>query len=136
MTIISFLKLVSVTFFVFILWIIYLANTGQSSVFFKFVASIPYGDKVGHFCIFGSLTLAANFLLKCKSLTFTFASKKELKLYVGSILVFIFALTEELSQFFLANRTLDMFDLLADIIGIVIFSFFTACLYKYSKIKR
>jgi VanZ family protein len=136
MTIISFLKLVSVTFFVFILWIIYLANTGQSSVFFKFVASIPYGDKVGHFCIFGSLTLAANFLLKCKSLTFTFTSKKELKLYVGSMLVFLFALTEELSQFFLANRTLDIFDLLADIIGIVIFSFFTACLYKYSKIKR
>ncbi|MGB0937097.1 MAG: VanZ family protein [Colwellia sp.] len=132
MTIINFLKIVSFTFFVFILWIIYLANTGQSSVFFKFVASIPYGDKVGHFCIFGVLTLAANFLLKCKTLTFTFVSNKELNLYVGSMLVFLFALTEELSQFFIANRTLDIFDLLADILGIVIFSFLTACLHRYS----
>ncbi|WP_226410779.1 hypothetical protein [Shewanella glacialimarina] len=32
----------------FIIWVIYLANTGGSSIFFDIVKHIPYGDKVGH----------------------------------------------------------------------------------------
>lgn len=117
----------SVAFLGFIAWIIYLANTGQSSVFFKFVASIPYGDKLGHFCLFGLLTLAANFAFKLKS--FTLAS---FNIYVGSSAVFLFVLFEELSQYFIPNRTLDATDLLADIVGIITFSLMTKYINKYS----
>lgn len=53
-------------FFLFIIWIIYLANTGQQSIFFDLVRLIPYGDKVGHFGLFGMLTLLANFASKFK----------------------------------------------------------------------
>jgi len=117
----------SVAFLGFIAWILYLANTGQSSVFFKFVANIPYGDKLGHFCLFGLLTLATNFAFKLKS--FTLAS---FNIYIGSSAIFLFVLFEELSQYFIPNRTLDATDLLADIVGIITFSLMTKFINKYS----
>jgi VanZ family protein len=119
------LSFVSILFFIFILWIIYLANTGQSSIFFTFVASVPYGDKIGHFFIFGLLTLGANILFKLK----TFRLYK-LNIYFGSVFVLLFALCEELSQYFLASRTLDLFDFLADLLGVFIFSLLTHSLRK------
>ena len=105
------------SFFVFILYIIYLADTNKSSIFFDFVKSIPYGDKLGHIGLFGLLTFLVSWALKFKAVTF-----KKVKIYYGAILVFSFAFLEELSQAFYPNRTLDIYDLFADIIGIVLFS--------------
>lgn len=116
---------ISIGFFGFILWIIYLANTGQHSVFFEFVASIPYGDKLGHFCLFGVLTLAANFTFKLKSFQLL-----SMEVYLGSLLVLAFVIIEELSQFYIPNRTLDAFDFIADFIGILFFNTVTKYLRK------
>ncbi|MBB1353021.1 VanZ family protein [Pseudoalteromonas sp. SR45-5] len=118
---------ISVVFLGFIVWIIYLANTAQHSIFFEFVASIPYGDKLGHFCLFGLLTLGANFAFKLKSFTLL-----SLKIYLGSSVVFVFVLVEELSQYFIPSRTLDATDLLADIVGIITFSLVTKFISKYT----
>jgi hypothetical protein len=118
---------ISVVFLGFIAWIIYLANTAQHSIFFEFVASIPYGDKLGHFCLFGLLTLGANFAFKLKSFTLL-----SLKIYLGSSVVFVFVLVEELSQYFIPSRTLDATDLLADIVGIITFSLVTKFISKYT----
>ncbi len=117
---------ISVSFFVFIGWIIYLANTGQKSIFFDLVARIPYGDKLGHFCLFGCLTLAANLLLKFRRVNFS-----NVPIYTGTVLVFLFVLIEELSQHFIPNRTLDGVDLIADIIGIILFNFLTILLANW-----
>ena len=119
------IPLCAVAFFCFILWVIYLANTGQNSVFFQLVAHIPYGDKLGHFCLFGLLTLATNLAFKFKS--FTFFSRE---LFLGTILVFGFVVIEEFSQYFIANRTFDLIDLSADFVGIVFFTFVTSYLKK------
>lgn len=110
----------SILFFGFILWVIYLANTAQKSIFFDLVASIAYGDKLGHFCLFGFLTLGANFAFKLRYLAFS-----SLHVYVGSMTVFIFVILEELSQHFVTSRTLDATDLLADFVGIIVFSLLT-----------
>jgi hypothetical protein len=118
---------ISVAFLGFVAWIIYLANTAQHSIFFEFVASIPYGDKLGHFCLFGLLTLGANFAFKLKSFTLL-----SLKIYLGSSVVFVFVLVEELSQYFIPSRTLDATDLLADIVGIITFSLVTKFISKYT----
>ncbi|MEI8621636.1 VanZ family protein [Pseudoalteromonas sp. B129b] len=118
---------ISVVLLGFIVWIIYLANTAQHSIFFEFVASIPYGDKLGHFCLFGLLTLGANFAFKLKSFTLL-----SLKIYLGSSVVFVFVLVEELSQYFIPSRTLDATDLLADIVGIITFSLVTKFISKYT----
>ncbi len=121
------ISILSVTFLGFIAWIIYLANTAQNSIFFEFVGSIPYGDKLGHFCLFGFLTLGANFAFKLKSYKLL-----SLNVYLGSIAVFIFVLLEELSQYFIPSRTLDATDLLADIVGIITFSLITKFMSKYT----
>ena len=123
----KFIPVFSIVFFGFILWVIYLANTGRDSIFFELVRSIPYGDKLGHFCLFGILTLGVNFALKLKTLIF-----RSYKLYFGSILVLCFAATEELSQYFIPNRTLDSIDFIADISGIAFFSLLTKLINNYS----
>lgn len=106
---------IAITFFAFILWVIYLANTGSSSVFFGFIRSIPYGDKLGHICLFGFLTLVT--IVGSKFRGFSFG---KFKLYYGAVLVGIFVVGEELSQAFIPSRTFDFFDLAADSVGITI----------------
>jgi len=125
------IPLLSVSFFGFILWIIYLANTGQNSLFFNFVASIPYGDKLGHFCLFGLLTLAANFTFKLKSFQLM-----SFEVYLGSLLVLTFVVIEELSQFYIPNRTMDVLDFAADFIGIVFFNRSTTYIRKHLDIRQ
>ncbi|MGB0897986.1 MAG: VanZ family protein [Psychrobium sp.] len=107
----------AICFFIFILWAIYVANTGQSNGLFNVVSTLPYGDKIGHFCLFGILTLFANLATRCR----TFKMKK-FSIYWGSFSVWIFVTIEELSQHFLPTRTLDIYDYIADLIGIIIFS--------------
>jgi VanZ family protein len=127
----KFVIFLSLCFFAFILWIIFLANTGQDSIFFELVAAIPYGDKLGHFCLFGVLTFGANFAFRLKTL-----NAYGVRLYIGAIVVFTFALLEELSQFFMAERTLDVLDLSADLVGIVAFSLFTSFIVKRFKLSQ
>lgn len=103
--------------FGFIAWVIYLANTGQSSLFFDLVKLIPFGDKVGHFCLFGLLTLTTNYGLKYKHI----GSNKSV--LMGTIFVAILVLLEECSQSFIPSRTFDFIDLTADTLGILIFHF-------------
>jgi len=120
------ISIISVAFLMFITWIIYLANTAQNSIFFELVARIPYGDKLGHFCLFGLLTLGVNFAFKLKSYKLI-----SFNIYVGSTVVFFFVLLEELSQYFIPSRTLDITDLLADILGIITFSLVTKFISKH-----
>lgn len=123
------MAVVTLAFFAFIVWIIYMADTGQNSVFFDVVRAIPYGDKLGHFCIFGVLTLGANMALNFRVLACY-------RLYLGTVLVSAFALLEELSQFFMVNRTLDIMDLLADALGIACFSVLSYVVAKRLALSR
>ncbi len=116
----------TVLFFIFILWVISMANTGEDSVFFELVASMPYGDKLGHFCLFGLLTLGSNVAFK-----FNTISLGKFNIYKGTFFVIIFVVLEELSQGFISSRSMDVVDLLADSVGI---SVFTAVSYYLSKI--
>ncbi|WP_246019497.1 VanZ family protein [Corallincola spongiicola] len=110
-------KLLFVSFLCFICWIIYLANTGGHSLFFTMVRSFPYGDKVGHFGLFGMLTLLAN--MATKNAMFTLANMR--CLWASAVIVVLVTL-EELSQHFLSHRNLDLYDWLADMAGISCFS--------------
>lgn len=122
---------ISSGFFLFIIWIIYLANTGQQSIFFELVRLIPYGDKVGHLGLFGTLTLLANFASKFK----VFKLGK-INVYWGSVAVFVFVTIEELSQHFVSTRTLDVFDYIADMVGILLFTWLSSILAKRNLTRR
>ncbi|WP_296383999.1 VanZ family protein [Winogradskyella sp.] len=113
-----------IAFFFFILWIIYSADTGKSNVFFDIVSIIPNGDKLGHFFLFGILALLINFALRFKSITIW------QKLPLGTVLVSVFVILEELSQGFLPNCTIDIADLIADGLGVFIFTLIGYLLFE------
>lgn len=110
----------AVFFFAFILWVIYLANTNSSNIFFDFIDTLPMGDKIGHFCLFGLLTFLAIVSLKFRTLKLG-----KYQLYWGVALVVTFVVLEEISQAFIASRTFDLTDLSADFFGIATASLFT-----------
>lgn len=121
------LSSLAILFFAFIIWIIYLANTASDSIFFEWVKIIPYGDKLGHFFLFGILTLAFNLLFKLRCIRIG-----KYQLYLGSIIVSLFVLIEELSQSQIPSRTLDLQDLFADALGIALFSFISYWISNHS----
>jgi hypothetical protein len=101
----------------FLCWIIFDANRGASNVFFNFAAALPWGDKLGHFILFGVLTLFANIALQ-----FRFFWLGNTQLPIGSLIVLGLACAEELSQWTNLNRTFDLVDLLCGILGILFMS--------------
>jgi len=105
-------------FFIFIIFIIYLADTAEHNFAFRLIGNIPYGDKLMHGLLYGVMALLLNYGL-------TFKSYKLLgfQLQVGAIIVLVFATLEEISQYWLPSRTFDLVDLLADFVGVILFSF-------------
>ena len=121
----KFLITISSCFFIFILWVIYLANTGQQSIFFELVRLIPYGDKIAHLILFGLLTLFAN--LASGFRVFSVGIKN---VFWGTAAVFVFVTIEELSQHFIPSRALDIYDYGADMLGILLFTWISGSLAK------
>ena len=119
---------ITLSFLVFLIWAIYQANTGSSNPVFELVGSLPYGDKIGHFSLFGILTLMFNLTSRFK--TFSLGC---INLYYGTAIVSIFVLLEELSQGLIPTRTLDIMDLAADSIGITLFSLLSYVIAKRFK---
>lgn len=106
------LPFAAVFFFGFILWIIVVSDIGGHNVLIDSVRAIPYGDKFGHMGLYAVLALLVNLSLKPRK-------QKYLGLPLGCALVLVFALVEELSQYFFpSTRMLDIQDALADIVGV------------------
>ena len=109
----------------FIVWIVYLANTNTPSIFFDFVSTIPYGDKLGHIGLFGAMTFFAIVATQCKTnRLFGFP------IYLGTSLVAAFVVIEEASQYFFPFRTLDIVDLVANFLGVGIASLLVYAMNK------
>lgn len=104
-------------FAIFIGWVIYKADTGQKCIFLDLVKMIPYGDKIGHFILFGILALGANLVFKLRGFRIC-----NINLLYGAMLIFTADVLEELSQQYIPGRTFDIADLMATLAGIVVFS--------------
>jgi len=105
----------AVAFIAFVAWVIYMANTGQHTLFFTLVKATPYGDKIGHFVLFFTLAFFVNYLLHFKKI---FIYK--LPINLGSIIVLIFITIEEFSQLLFIHRTFDILDLSAGIVALLL----------------
>jgi VanZ family protein len=105
-------------FFIFILGIIFLADTDENHPIFLWMKDIPYYDKISHMLLFGMFAFLLNYGLRFKSIKVL-----GLNLQLGALIVLTFAGLEELSQHFIPSRTLDIKDFIADIIGVVVFSY-------------
>lgn len=99
-------------FSAFMLSIIYLKNHGLAGPFFAFFGQLPYHDKIGHFilmAILGFLSVRA-IAPRLKHPP----AKAAIRILV--VLIVLIAI-EELSQGFLARRTLSLSDFLFGVAG-------------------
>jgi polysaccharide biosynthesis protein VpsQ len=113
----SAIKWITVLFALFIIFIIVLADRGQLGIL-KLVNRIPYGDKAGHFMLYGILS----FLI---DLTFfrSFPLRgPKLVVVVSGLILAIFIGLEEFSQQYFAERTFSLRDLIASYLGVIFFS--------------
>lgn len=91
---------------VFIAWS---ANTAQNFFFFRWVHSVPAGDKLAHFFLIGTRTLLINLTLRNHRVRIGLRDW-----LLGSLIVFTLITIEEVSQAFVPRRTFDLIDLLAN----------------------
>ena len=121
--------LIPLSFFIFIIFIIFLADTADHNFAFRLIGHIPYGDKSFHALLYGMMALALNYGLNFRQIYLELEAlapnKTRLKPSVplGSIIVLIFATIEECTQYYIPSRTFDLGDLLADLVGVILFSF-------------
>jgi len=107
-------------FFIFISYIIFLADTADYNFAFRTMDGIPYGDKMAHAILYGMMAGLLNWGLEyrrcCRFDAMAIAP------YLGSVTVLTFAVIEECTQYYIPSRTFDLWDLAADFIGVILFS--------------
>ncbi len=79
--------------------------------------NVFYYDKVGHFVLIGFLAFILNILFKKRN-----AKSFNPALLIGSYLTFAFSTIEEFSQIFIESRSFNVYDLMANYLGIAFFS--------------
>ncbi len=118
-------RILTASYCAVIMYMIYIANEGIKNPYFDMVLSLPYGDKWFHFFLFGVLTFMVNVSLNLKTVACC-----KINIYLGTLIVASFVLLEEISQHFNPNRTFDLGDLAADIVGISLFTFLAVVFNK------
>ena len=109
-------RLALLSFGLFLCCLVVLADLGRGRWLFGMAESIPGGDKLGHFMLFGLLAFLVNLVLRA-----TVVRWGRLTILKGSALVMVIVIAEEVSQLFFASRSFELLDLAADLAGIWIF---------------
>jgi len=109
------IKIIAFVYIFILAGIIVLADSHGTS-YFAFVGLLPFGDKIGHFCLMGMFSLVVNLGLNARTI-----SLWKLRYLLGSLIVLTVVTIEEFSQIFIRGRGFDLGDLLADAAGIFIF---------------
>ena len=112
------MKWSAILFGIFIIAVIILANLDMLGVL-GFLNRIPYGDKIGHFILYGILTLLVDLAMIRSHQN---VSPSLIALRAAFVLALLIGL-EEYSQQFFASRTADWVDLTFSYLGVVCFSF-------------
>lgn len=111
------MKWLAAFFALFILLIIVLADRGQLGIL-GWLNQIPFGDKTGHFILYGILTLLLD-LAFFQALPHL--NRRLYTLRIALILALLIGL-EELSQLYFPNRSFDLVDLAFSYLGVTFFS--------------
>lgn len=109
------IKIIALIYIFILAGIIFLADSNGTN-YFAFVGLLPFGDKIGHFCLMGFFSLIVNLALSAKTIRLW-----KLNYLLGSLIVFAVVFAEEISQIFVRGRSFDLTDLAADAAGIFIF---------------
>jgi VanZ family protein len=112
------MKKLALLFALFILLIVFLADAGLLSRYLGFLYNFPYGDKAGHFILYGILTLLINLSL---FRSYPNQGRSLLAVKCGLTLALLIGL-EDFSQQFFSKRTFDLVDLSFSYLGLLCFS--------------
>ena len=127
------MKRLALLFGLFIVIIVILADTRRLAPL-GFIYDFPYGDKVGHFFLFGLFSLVVN--LAVFESRWAPAAGISLKrdyrrpAAVTSLIIAFFVALEEFSQMWFPSRTFSLFDLSASFLGIAFFTWLALKLKK------
>lgn len=103
-----------------VLSIIIAANTGNLGWAYQLAQYIPLFDKLGHAVLFGGMSFLTGLALPSTKALKKFGVSVSWKLPLGSNLILLFSVLEELSQLFLTHRNFDLIDLLVNMVAIVL----------------
>lgn len=106
-------RIAAAVFIGFIICIIIIADRGEGDRWWSFIGSIPYGDKVGHLGLIGTLSLLCNLAFRPQRPGFL-----PRWITLTTFVLFILLTLEEVSQALTPCRTCDVFDWLADLTGL------------------
>lgn len=112
------MKWLAFLFTLFIILIIVLADAGVLAHYVGFIYNFPYGDKAGHFILYGILALLVNLAL---FRAYPDQSRIPLAVECDLILALLIGL-EEFSQQYFSSRTPDLVDLTFSYLGVAFFS--------------
>ena len=112
------MKWLAILFALLLLVIIVLADRGALPPYLQVMQGLPYGDKAGHFILYGILTLLVDLAL---FRSIPLQSPKRVVVISGLVLAVLIGL-EEFSQQFFADRTFSLSDLAASYLGLIFFS--------------
>ncbi|MEO0897851.1 MAG: VanZ family protein [Bacteroidota bacterium] len=118
------IKRLTILYILLLLLILVLVDTGNHKQIYWLVKKIPFGDKIGHFLLMGTLSFFVNMALNLRS--FHLWGRDIL---LGTSLLFLIFTLEELSQGFLPHRTLSVQDWIANTLGIVLAGMLAKRLY-------
>lgn len=105
----------TLSYITIIILIILAADMGYLNFTIRWIHSIPYGDKLGHFLLIGTLAFVVN--LNLGATRWRWLGWSVLK---GSFIIFVLITLEEYSQLFIASRHFDYGDLLSNYLGILL----------------
>ncbi|MBU2883098.1 VanZ family protein [Psychrosphaera sp. B3R10] len=114
-----FFRICTLTVSLFALWLIYQKDLGISNGIINYVAAWPNGDKVGHFFLFGFLSFCAVLATNFKKAS----NSRYVPIYLASLVVCIIVILEECSHLLFKTRTFEIADIMANILGIMTFSY-------------
>ncbi len=112
------MKWLAILFTLFILLVIILADAGILNHYIGFIYEIPYADKLGHFILYGILTLLIDLALFRARPD---QSRLRTAITCGLVLALLIGL-EEFSQKDFPSRTFDLVDLTFSYLGVAFFS--------------
>jgi VanZ family protein len=109
------MKILTALFTLFILVVILLADMGRLGVL-EVLYRFPYGDKAGHFFLYGILTFLVN-LTALRSRRFSDPKRAAL---TATLILALLVAAEEFSQRYFANRTFSLSDLVFGYAGMLL----------------
>jgi VanZ family protein len=106
------------------------ANAGEDVLVESIKNAIPFGDKVGHFFMYGLLAFVMNFALKFRSFGKSLISQH------GAVVILMLSSAEEFNQIFVATRTFSFLDLAANLCGVLVFTWLAVKVNSYSMFNK